>query len=164
MTAWHTFSLMLHLIAFAVWIGGMVFFLVVLGPAVYELEPGTAIRTLNRGRSGLELISWIAIGVLIATGIANLALRNPITAPPGNAYVILLAAKLFVFLAMTVHHFLQDFKYAPRIAAQTADVLPDAGAWPEALLADWRRWFMLLKLNATLGPVAVLLGLALVKS
>jgi hypothetical protein len=36
--------------------------------------------------------------------------------------------------------------------------------WPETLLGDWRRWFMLLKLNAGLGPVAVLLGLALVKA
>jgi uncharacterized membrane protein len=163
MTTWYALSLMMHLIGFAIWIGGMVFFLVVLGPAVHELEPGIAIRTLNRGRSGFELISWIAIGLLLATGIANLALRNPATAPPGNAYMILLGAKLFVFLAMTVHHFLQVFKYSRRIAAQTAAVLPSAGAWPEALLADWRRWFMLLKLNAALGPIAVLLGMALVK-
>ena len=163
MTAWQTFSLMLHLIGFAGWIGGMILFLAVLGPAVHELEPGIAIRALNRGRVGLELISWIAIGLVFATGIANLALRNPPTALPGNAYMILLAVKLFVFLAMTVHHFLQVFKYAPRIAAQSAEIAPDAGAWPEALLADWRRWFMLLKINATLGPIALLLGLALAK-
>jgi putative copper export protein len=163
MTTWYTLSLTLHLIGFAIWIGAMVFFLVVLGPAVHELEPGIAIRTLNRGRSGLELISWIAIGLLIATGIANLALRDPISATPGNTYRILLGAKLFVFLAMTVHHFLQVFKYAPRIAAQTAEILPDLGVWPEALLADWSAWFRLLKLNATLGPIAVLLGLALAK-
>src|SRR5574341_1397055 len=144
MTTWHTLSLMLHLIGFAVWIGGMVFFLVVLGPAVHELEPGIAIRALNRGRRGFELISWIAIGLLFVTGVANLALRDP-TAAAGNAYMILLGAKLFLFLAMTVHHFLQVFKYAPRIAAQTADVSQSTGAWPQALLADWRRWFMLLK-------------------
>jgi hypothetical protein len=40
----------------------------------------------------------------------------------------------------------------------------NAIAWPEPLLSHWRRWFLLLKINAGLGPLAVLLGLALVKS
>ena len=122
MTTWHTVSLFLHLIAFAMWIGAMVFFLIVMGPAVQELEPGIAIRTMNRGRIGLESISWIAIGLLFATGVANLALRQPIGAAPGTAYMIMLGAKLFIFLAMTVHHCLQVFKYAPRIAQQSAAI------------------------------------------
>ena len=62
---------------------------------------------------------------------------------------------------MTVHHCLQVFKYAPRIARQTAAINSSATVWPETLLSDWRRWYMLLKLNAGLGPLAVLLGLAL---
>ncbi len=104
------------------------------------------------------------MGLLFATGIANLALRQPTSAAPGTAYMIMLSAKLFIFLAMTVHHCLQVFKYAPRIAQQTAAINLAATVWPETLLGDWRRWFMLLKLNAGLGPVAVLLGLALVKA
>jgi len=142
----------------------MVFFLIVMGPAVHEMEPAIAIRTMNRGRIGLELVSWIAIGLLLVTGIANLAMRSPATAAPGNIYIILLSGKLFLFLAMTVHHCLQVFKYAPRIAEQTAAISAATTAWPETLLSDWRRWFMLLKLNAGLGPVVVLLGLALAKS
>jgi hypothetical protein len=141
----------------------MVFFLIVMGPAVQEMEPAIAIRTMNRGRIGLESVSWIAIGLLLITGIATLAMRSPASAAPGNLYIGLLSGKLFLFLAMTVHHGLQVFKYAPRIAAQTAVVSATASAWPEALLSDWRRWFMLLKLNAGLGPVVVLLGLALTK-
>ena len=66
-----------------------------------------------------------------------------------------------MFLAMTVHHCLQVFKYAPSIAQQTATINPSTTVWPEQLLSDWRRWFLLLKLNAGLGPLAVLLGLAL---
>ena len=163
MTTWHTVSLLLHLVAFAMWIGAMVFFLIVMGPAVHEMEPSIAIRTLNRGRVGLEAISWIGIGLLFVTGIANLAMRNPAAAAPGSAYMILLGGKLCVFAAMTVHHCLQVFKYAPAIAQQTAALNPGATVWPEALLSDWRRWFLLLKLNAGLGPVAVLLGLALAK-
>ncbi len=164
MTTWHTVSLFLHLLAFAMWIGAMGFFLVVMGPAVHEMAPSIASRTLNRGRIGLQRGSWIATGLLVVTGIANLAMRNPAASAPGGAYLTLLGGKLFVFLAMTVHHCLQVFKYAPRIAQQTAAIDPSATVWPQGLLSDWRRWFMLLKLNAGLGPVAVLLGLALAKS
>jgi putative copper export protein len=163
MTTWHTVNLLLHLVAFAMWIGAMVFFLIVMGPAVHDMEPHIAIRTMDRGRIGLEAISWVGIALLFVTGIANLALRNSAIAAQGGAYTVLLGGKLFIFMAMTVHHCLQVFKYAPSIARQTAALDSGATVWPEALLSDWRRWFMLLKLNAGLGPVAVLLGLALAK-
>jgi hypothetical protein len=32
------------------------------------------------------------------------------------------------------------------------------------LLSQWRRWFLLLKINAALGPIVVLLGLALTQN
>jgi putative copper export protein len=162
-SAWYSISLMIHLVALALWLGGIVFFLVVLGPAVHELEPSVAIKTLNRARIGLEMISWTAIGLLVVTGIVNLIIRTQATAAaPTGSYAIILGAKLFLFAAMVVHHSLQVFKYAPRIAALTAELPSNTTAWPDALLAHWRRWFLLLKINAALGPVAVLFGLALV--
>jgi uncharacterized membrane protein len=163
MSAWYSISLMIHLVALALWLGGIVFFLVVLGPAVHELEPSIAIKTMNQGRIGLEMVSWTAIGLLLATGIVNLLIRTQATAAaPSGAYAIILGAKLFLFGAMVVHHSLQVFKYAPRIAALTAELPPNTTAWPDALLSHWRRWFFLLKINAALGPVVVLFGLALV--
>ena len=164
MTAGYSLMMLLHLTAIALWLGAMVFFLIVMGPAVHEMEANIAMPALNRARIGFEAISWTGIGLLFVTGIANLALRNPAAGAPDRAYMILLGGKLFVFLAMTVHHCLQVFKYAPRIAQQTAAMDPGEEVWSEALLNDWRRWFMLLKLNAGLGPLAVLLGLALAKS
>ena len=164
MPIWYSLSLMLHLIAIALWLGGIVFFLVVSGPAVYELEPHIAIKTMNQGRIGLERISWTAIALLVLTGIVNLVLSSQTAAAPlGESYIILLSAKLFLFGAMALHHSLQVFKYAPRIAALTAEIKPTTSEWPELLLAHWRRWFLLLKINAALGPIVVLLGLALVK-
>ena len=151
---------MVHLCALALWLGGIVFFLVVLGPAVHELEPKLAIKTLNQGRIGLETVSWIAIGLLLATGIFNLVVRAQ-GAPPGQAWGILLGAKLFLFGAMVVHHCLQVFKYAPVISGLITLLPQELAAWPDPLLSHWRRWFLLLKINAALGPIAVLLGLAL---
>ena len=70
---------------------------------------------------------------------------------------------LLLFLAMLVHHVLQVFKYGPKIAAKTNQAAITADSWPEALRADWQKWFMLLKINATIGPIATLLGMALVR-
>lgn len=165
MTTWYSLSLLIHLIALALWLGGIVFFLVVLGPAVHELEPRIAITALNQGRFGLETASWIAIGLLLFTGILNLVARVPATGAVVNeSYRVLFGVKLFVFGAMVVHHCLQVFKYAPAISSLTAQLPRSPTSWPEPLLAHWRRWFLLLKINAGLGPIAVLLGLGLTKS
>jgi len=163
--SWYALSLLLHLVALALWLGGMVFFLVVFGPAAHELRPGMGVRTLNQGRIALEAVSWTAIGLVAITGMINLLLgREGAGASQGEYYTITLSAKLFFFFAMLVHHCLQVFKYAPPIAALTAQTPADAVAWPVPLRAHWQKWFMLLKLNAGLGPIAVLLGVALTKA
>ena len=157
-------STLIHIMAVALWVGAMVFFLVVLGPSVNALEPRIAIQTLNRGRIGFETISWIAIGLLLLTGVFNLLQRVSVsTMVTGEFYTVILTIKLFVFGAMLAHHFLQTFRYAPAIAKLTSEVPESSNHWPEALLGQWRRWFLLLKFNAALGPIAILLGLNLVK-
>ena len=161
MTTLYLLSSLIHLIALALWLGGIVFFLAVLGPAVHESEPRIAITTLNQGRRGLETATWIAIGLLLLTGILNLVARAPAA---GESYGALLGIKLFVFAAMVAHHCLQVFKYAPAIASFTSALPQAMPSWPEPLLSHWRRWFLLLKINAALAPIAVLLGLALAKS
>jgi uncharacterized membrane protein len=165
MTLWYTSSLVVHLIAIALWLGGIVFFLVVVGPAVHELEPRIAIITMNQARLGLETMSWIAIALILMTGVFNLVTKSQIdpTALSG-AYLYTLGAKMLLFVAMVVHHCLQVFKYAPRIATLTKQLPAAPATWPEPLLSNWQRWFLLLKLNAALGPIVVLLGLALVRS
>ncbi len=165
MTAWQTLLSMAHLIAIAMWLGPIVFFLVVSGPAVNELAPQLALCTMNRARAGLEAVSWAAIGLVLLTGLANLFARLAMPAPAlGESFAVVFAVKLFLFGAMLLHHCLQVFKYAPAIASLTAQLPAELPAWPEPLLSHWRRWFLLLKVNAALGPVVVLLGLALVKS
>ena len=164
MSSWYTLSLLFHLFGLALWLGGIAFFLVVFGPAVHNLQPGLGIRTLNHGRLSLEAMSWVGIGLLLVSGIINLILRNqePST-PQDNFYTIALAVKLFLFVAMVVHHCLQVFKYGPKIASLTADLPAVSDSWPEPLLTHWRKWFLLLKINAALGPVVTLLGIALIK-
>jgi uncharacterized membrane protein len=165
MTFWHTLSLFLHLVGIALWLGGIAFFLVVFGPAAHDLDPRSGMRTLNQGRISLEALSWLGIALLLITGMINLALRSQeMSAPQGNFYWIVLSVKLLLFVAMGVHHGLQVFKYAPKIASLTAQLPPGTDSWPEPLLTSWRKWFVLLKINAAIGPLVVLLGLALAKT
>lgn len=163
-TGWQTLSLGLHLASLALWLGGMVFFLVVFGPAVNDLQPGVAIRILDHGRRNLEAVSWAGISVLLITGMVNLILRQTSGTGAGQFYMIALTIKLLLFGAMVYHHALQVFKHAPAIAAMTAATPPDSLSWPEPLRARWQKWFTLLKINATLGPIATLMGLVLLKS
>lgn len=161
---WDSISQFIHLFAAAIWLGGVVFFLIVVGPAVQELEPKIAIKTMNQARIGLETLSWSAIGLLLPTGTFSVIARIQSAATADSAFGILLGVKLLLFGAMTVHHCLQVFKYAPHIADLTEKLPQGTTRWPEPLLSHWRRWFLLLKINAALGPIAVLFGLALVKS
>jgi len=161
----HTLSLSLHIIALAIWVGGMAFFLIVFGPAVQTLKPSLGVTVLNQGRMRFETLSWIGIGLLVVTGVLNLVLRGQTTAThPGQFYMIILSVKLVLFLAMLAHHGLQVFKYGPKIVALTNQATDISEAWPEPLCFYWTKWFLLLKFNSTLGPIAMLFGLALAKS
>jgi len=119
---------------------------------------------LNQGRIAFEAVSWTGIALIMITGMVNLILRNQISGGNlGRYYMVMLSVKIFVFIAMLVHHSLQVFKYGPKIVSLTAQVSAETPSWPEPLRAHWQKWFMLLKINATLGPIATLLGLALIK-
>jgi putative copper export protein len=163
-TGWQILSLGLHLASLALWLGGMVFFLVVFAPTVNDLQPGMAIRILDRGRRKLEAIGWTGISVLVITGIVNLILRQTSGPGIGEFYTIGLSIKLMVFGAMIYHHAVQVFRYGPAIAAMTAATPASAMSWPEPLRAQWQKWLTLLKINATLGPIGTVMGLVLLKS
>lgn len=155
-------NLTLHLISLALWIGGIAFFLFVFAPAVHALSPAEGIKVLERGRQSLQTLSWIAINLLVVTGVLNFLFRAIAGGfDLGQGYYSILAIKLLLFLAMLFHHSIQSFKYGPQLAALAAQSTGEIQSWPEPLLAHWKKWFMLLKINVTLGPIVMLLGLGL---
>ncbi|HXG53324.1 MAG TPA: hypothetical protein VNN77_18145 [candidate division Zixibacteria bacterium] len=165
MATWQALSLLFHLAGLALWLGAIASVLVVLGPAAHRLEPASALRMLERGRSGFEAVSWAGITLVMITGAINLILRHQVTAAHlSGAYMAVLSIKLVLFVAMLTHHSLQVFRIGPRIAALSAR--PGAGrlGWDEPLRQQWQSWFVLLKVNATLGPIVLLLGVLLGRS
>jgi putative copper export protein len=164
MDDWRTLSSLLHLVALALWLGAISFVLVVFGPAARRLEPNAAIQILNRGRLSFEAVSWTAIGLVLLTGIVNLILWGEASAAPmAQSYVLALSIKLGLFVAMVAHHCLQVFKYGPQLNIMTGRIGSSVAVWPEPLLAQWQKWFTLLKINATLAPVVTLMGLMLTR-
>ncbi len=150
-------NLWLHLLSAAAWVGGMIFFLFVFGPAARSLAPSERLRALNHGRESFQKLSWIAILLLFLTGALNFYFRAAAGGSHfGPGYYSILGIKLLLFVAMIFHHSLQAFKYGPRLAS--AKIEDTGGAWPEPLVAAEKKWFTLLKINMTLGVIVLLLG------
>ncbi|MGH7835056.1 MAG: hypothetical protein ACREQK_15540 [Candidatus Binatia bacterium] len=156
-----TLSSSLHLISVGAWVGLMLFFLFVFGPAVRQLSPGAGIAALNRGREYFQCISSILIVAVLLTGLISFGTRTVQGPSNDSGFAWILGLKIFLFFAMSVHHVLQAAKYSPKLIELTAQEAPRSQAWAEPLLSLWRRWFLLLKMNAALGTFTLLLGLFL---
>src|SRR5512145_1127021 len=65
-----------HVLAAVTWAGGMLFIALVLVPVVRRL-PDPALRTRLVHEVGVRFraVGWVALGVLVATGLVNLWLR-----------------------------------------------------------------------------------------
>jgi putative copper export protein len=88
--SWDTVRLFLHVLAATVWVGGQLT-LAALVPALRRMGPDvprTAARRFN-------LVAWPAYGVLVITGVWNIAVAGPMTA----SYRATLIAKVAVVAA-----------------------------------------------------------------
>lgn len=149
-------SVLLHVLAALLWLGGMFFLGVVGAPVLRGVEPPELRQRLfhllgERFRG----VGWAAIAVLVATGLTNLWARGLLrwegvlgdaafwATPFGRA----LALKLLAVTTMLVVSAVHDFALGP--AAGRA-----AAGTPEAL-ALRRRAALLARWNALLGLVVV---------
>jgi uncharacterized membrane protein len=134
----------LHVLAALTWIGGMLFIALVLVPVARGLnDPPLRARLFHDAGVRFRTIGWIALGVLIATGLGNVVLR-PYLLTVGRFQVKL--GLVVIALALSAVH---DFFVGPRAGRPGAD--------PRLrLYASW-----LGRVNLVLVLVIVLLGLAL---
>ena len=106
----------LHVMAAVTWIGGMLFIALVLVPITRRLDD-LALRTRlvqDVGRR-FRTVGWIALGLLLLTGIGNLWLRPYLLWLPGFQWKLGLAA---LALGLSVVH---DFVLGPRAGRPGAD-------------------------------------------
>lgn len=156
-------SVTIHLLAAMLWLGGTFFLAAVGAPVLRRLEP-PALRAdvFRRLGARFRAVGWVAIGVLIATGLLNLELRGLLDTETlfdpsfwGRPYGRTLVWKLALVTAMLVLSALHDFVLGPRAAR-----LPPGG--PEAAAAR-RRAAWLARINAALGVALVAVAVRLAR-
>ncbi len=134
----------IHVLAAITWVGGMLFIALVLVPVTRKLhDPTLRTRLVEEAGVRFRTIGWIALALMILTGLGNLVYRP-----------YLLSASRFqwklglVGLALVLSG-LHDFVLGPRAAR------PGAGP-AERVRASW-----IARINALLALGIVLLGLSL---
>lgn len=156
-------SVTIHLLAAMLWLGGTFFLAIVGAPVLRRVEPPELRSELFR-RLGTRFraVGWIAIAVLVATGVTNLAFRGMLNLETlGSAafwqrpYGQTLAWKLALVTAMVSLAAAHDFVLGPR-ASRHARGSPEAGAARRA--AAW-----LARANALLGVALVAVAVRLAR-
>lgn len=167
-----------HLLAAIVWIGGMLFLVLVLTPSLRSLDdPGLRSRIVRLVGRRFRTVGWIAIGVLIVTGILNVVRLgiSPI-ALPGTRFGTILGLKLALVSLMVVLSAIHGFILGPRLTssnpapggpgsegAGTGFSAASAGSWSRRRVAERGTVVTLARLNLLLGIAIVLLGLMLTR-
>jgi putative copper export protein len=132
-----------HVIAATAWIGGMLFIALVVVPVVRSEDPARRARLVRAIGRRFRAVAWVAIGLLVASGLVNLWARPYLLESP--RFLVKLALVL-VAIGLAVAH---DFVLGPRAG--------DPGAPPELRVrASW-----LARVNLVVALAVVFLGLAL---
>jgi uncharacterized membrane protein len=105
-----------HVLAAVTWLGGMLFIALVLVPAARRL-PDAALRTRLVTDLGTRFrtVGWIAIGLLVASGLGNLWVRPELL---GVARFQWKAGLIVLAIALSALH---DFALGPRAGRPGAD-------------------------------------------
>ena len=127
----------IHVLAALVWLGGMFFLALVGAPVLRGVEPAELRQALfdQLGRR-FRSVGWIALGVLLVTGVANLYFRGLMHwqgvwangAFWRSTWGTALAVKLAAVLVMLVVEGYHDWVLGPR-AGQIVANTPEAAAF-----------------------------------
>jgi uncharacterized membrane protein len=105
-----------HVLAAMTWIGGMFFVALVFVPVARRLDdPALRVRLFHLLGLRFRTVGWIALGLLVATGLANLWMRPYLLAT--TRFQVKLAL-VIVAVALSITH---DFWIGPRAGQPGAD-------------------------------------------
>ncbi len=158
-------SVVVHILAAVMWVGGMLFLVFVLMPALKNMEDARLRAKLIRV-TGIRFrsVGWACLAVLLVTGFLNLLARgvSPETlADPAfwtTGYGKTLGWKVLLFLVILSLSATHDFLIGPRAGQLQRR---DAGGRETQRLRFMATWFG--RLNLVLSIIVVLLGVMLVR-
>ncbi|MDR7556539.1 MAG: DUF4149 domain-containing protein [Armatimonadota bacterium] len=153
----------LHILAAVVWVGGTVFLSLVLVPVARRLPPAERASLITQVGVRFRTVGWIALAVLVLTGLANAAFRGVtwesvvtgrVLASTWGQTLGLKVALVAVILGLSALH---DFVVGP-----AASRVATGQATPEALRRR-RQAAWLGRINLVLALVVLLLAVFLVR-
>ncbi len=158
-------SVWLHILAAITWIGGSIFLVLVLVPATRQppFRP-LAPQLIQWTGARFKRISWLALSVLILTGMFNLDYRGFDWADVWSGRLWLgpfgqtLGIKLFLVAITLALSALHDFVIGPRARATWQANPGSPTAFRQRRWASWAG-----RINLILALVIVLLGVLLVR-
>jgi uncharacterized membrane protein len=138
----------LHVLAAITWIGGMIFISLILSPATRDLPEPIRSQLFQTIGTATKAIGWIAILVLLATGLLNvLHLQIQWNTLIGRILIIKLSLVTVIIILSALH----DFILGPRLAARLR-----TAAGQDPFLPGLRRrvaWLARINLLLALGVI-----------
>lgn len=158
-------SVLVHVLAAVVWIGGMAFLVLVVVPVTRRMpERHLVVRLIRDTGRRFRSVGWACLGILLATGITNLLLRGIGPRMWASAdfwaspFGQVLAWKLSLVAAIWTLSAIHDFRIGPR----ASELLAADPLSPIALrfrrMAAWMG-----RLNLLLSLLVLALALMLVR-
>jgi uncharacterized membrane protein len=140
--------LWLHLLAAMIWIGGLVFQLLVVFPTLARVAPtGDRIRLALSLEARFRVLVWPAVGMVLFTGLVNLMnvwYATVVTAGSiSPTFMPILSMKLSLVVGMIALQAVQQFLVQPRLVAALAGVSTGVRDVPLPL-RQWQRLALLL--------------------
>jgi len=150
---------LIHVLATIIWLGGMFFIAIVMVPVLRRLEPPQKrIEVLSATATRFRAISWIAILVLLITGVLN-AINHGVTMQKistgeffSSNFGKILILKLILVFAMLVLSAIHDFILGPRLIELLNSSNPDSFT---KLQKNRKYVSWLARINALLGILVV---------
>ena len=158
--------LWLHLLGAVVWIGGLVFQLLVIAPALKR--PPLVVERLRFSVSleaRFRYVMWPAVGLVLLTGLYNVMNVLYATILSGGSmpatFLRLLSLKLLLVVLMLILHAVLRFAVHPGMVTVLARLSPDTTALPDELLKRQRLSRLLSLVVLGVGLMVMWLGLML---
>ena len=134
-----------HVLSAVTWLGGMLFIALILVPVARRVQdPLLRLDLITQTGKRFRTVGWIALGLLVATGVVILLRRPWLLRAPAFQFK---AGLVLLTLALSALH---DFVLGPR-----------AGRLPPSATGPRKRLTRIARLNVLIVLTIVLLGLSL---
>ncbi len=157
-------TMIVHILAIVVYLGGTFFMDLLLVPALNRIPPAQAAIVSQQTGEIFAVTAWISLGLIAASGLAFLYLEGSLRLSLFlSPYGWVIGAKMFLFLLLVVNGLIMTVGIRPRVNA----LLPLKATESELkakqleMISAASTLNRLIRLNLIIAGVAVILGVFL---